>query len=205
MLNFKNILINIREYFQKHVNTNLVSVLMKHKSVTSPVYKPFYLDFLNYLPFIFLRFTLDMYNIKYFYETDGIIKYSENSSVKLIPLILSFNITDENDNLIVDLKNVTKNYDNNISFDNIIKNEILRYQVFEYNHYLLNHNLFTVTNHKSKVDENEIDYVNNLRKIIGESNLNLNIKYLKNNIPINEKFQYNNYMYYSKIKLLSEI
>lgn len=205
MINFKSIILNIRDIFQKHVNTNLVSVLMKHKSVTSPIYKPFYLDFLNYLPFIFLRITLDMYNITYFYETDGIIKYSENSAVKLIPLILSLNLTDENDNLIVDLKDVTKNYDNNISFDNIIKNEILRYQVFEYNHYLLNHNLFTVTNNKSRVDENEINYVNNLRKIIEEPKLNLNIKYLKNNIPINEKFQYSNYKYNSKIMLLSEI
>ena len=45
MINFKSIILNIRDIFQKHVNTNLVSVLMKHKSATSPIYKRFYLDF----------------------------------------------------------------------------------------------------------------------------------------------------------------
>ena len=62
-----------------------------------------------------------MLNLKYIYKRDDIISYSNSSSNKIIPLLLSKNLEKNNNN--IDLKEIFSIYENNVPIYIIFKNE----------------------------------------------------------------------------------
>ena len=76
MNSLKSKFVAFRNFYQNQINSNIASVIIKNCKLSSPLFKPFYLDFLNYIPYFILRTILNFYDINYLYETDGIIKNS---------------------------------------------------------------------------------------------------------------------------------
>ena len=112
----KTNLVLLRNIYQSQINTNITSIFMNNDDISSPLFKPFYLDLVNYIPFFILKNILGIYEIDYLYETDGTIwNNTSDNIVKIAPLILSFEILDENNNSILNLKEVSKDYSNDMS------------------------------------------------------------------------------------------
>lgn len=202
MNSLKSKLVDLRNFYQNQVNTNISSILMKNNNLSSPLFKPFYLDFINYIPYFILKAILNFYNIDYLYETDGIIKNSKSETNTLCPIIMSFELLNDSDEQILNLKNITKNYSNNIKIEYVIKNEYLKLSPIEYNFYIGTFSLFSVLNNYKKITDDDKDKKLALEKAITEENLKISIKAIKNSAPITETFDYSTYKSFTKNQLL---
>ena len=201
----KTNLVLLRNFYQSQINTNITSIFMNNDDISSPLFKPFYLDFVNYIPFFIIKNILGIYNIDYLYETDGTIwNNTSDNMVKIAPLILSFELLDEDNNSILNLKQVTKDYSNDIKIDYIIKNEYLKLKNTINNYNFGIFYLFTISNNEKKLNDTENEYLLNLQKIIKNNNFKIKLSFIKNSIPKNEIIEYNNYKSYSKNQLLAE-
>ncbi len=202
MNSLKSKLVDLRNFYQNQINTNISSILMKNNNVSSPLFKPFYLDFVNYIPYFILKAILNFYNIDYLYETDGLVKYSKSDTNTLCPIILSFDLINERGENILNLKNITKNYSNNIKLEYIIKNEYLKHQQIEYNFYIGTFSLFSLINNYKKLTNDDENKKLNLEKAIIKENLKISIKTIKNAIPTVETFEYSSHKSFTKNQLL---
>lgn len=201
----KTNLVLLRNFYQSQINTNITSIFMNNDDISSPLFKPFYLDFVNYIPFFIIKNMLGIYDIDYLYETDGTIWNNKSDNiVKIAPLILSFELLDENNNFILNLKDVTKDYSNDIKIDYIIKNEYLKLKNTINNYNFGVFYLFTISNNEKKLDHTKNEYLLNLQKIIKNSNFKIKISFIKNSLPRNEIIEYANCKFYSKNELLAK-
>lgn len=202
----KNNLITLRNFYQSHINSNVTSVLMVNPDISSPLFKPFYMSFINLIPFFIVKKILGIYDIDYLYETDGLIRINtETNKVNLLPIVLRFELVDEEDNFIIDLKEATKNYSNNLRLDYIIKNEYLKMKKEDYNFYLGMNLIYTMIHNERKLNEEEIKYYSNLGKVIKSSNFKIKINMIKNSIPLVKVISYDENKFCSKNEILSQL
>jgi|SaaInlStandDraft_6_1057023.scaffolds.fasta_scaffold00022_56 hypothetical protein len=202
MNSLKSKFVAFRNFYQNQINSNIASVIIKNCKLSSPLFKPFYLDFLNYIPYFILRTILNFYDINYLYETDGIIKNSIKDTNTLLPIVLSFQLINKNNETVIDLKNITKNYSNNISLDYIIKNEYLKFQDIELNYYFLSYQLFTIINNNKNLSSEEKNYKSSLEESM-DSNVDLQIiiKIIKQGMPRTFTFDFSTHKHLSKNEL----
>ena len=201
----KTNLVLLRNIYQSQINTNITSIFMNNDDISSPLFKPFYLDLVNYIPFFILKNILGIYDIDYLYETDGTIwNNTSDNIVKIAPLILSFEILDENNNSILNFKEVSKDYSNDIKIDHIIKNEYLKLKNTVNNYNIGFFYLFSISNNEKKLNNDESEYLSNLQMIIRNNNYKIKLNFIKNSLPQNQIIEYNDYKFYSKNQLLSE-
>lgn len=208
MNSLKSKFICLRNFYQNQINANITSVIIKNSNLSSPLFRPFYLDFLNYIPYFIIRTILNFYDINYLYETDGIIKNSIKDTNTLIPIILSFQLINKDNEQVIDLKQVTKNYSNNIRLDYIIKNEYLKFQDNQLNNmklYFFSIPLFTIIHNNKNLTSEENDYKLSLEDAIQSMNSNkdlqISIKIIKKAIPTTFTFDFSNHKHQSKNEL----
>jgi hypothetical protein len=188
MINFTDIFLYVRETYQIHFNSKIISLIIPSKSITSPLYNPFYLYYLNLFPYFIIKKFFNLSEIKYLYSCDNLIKISNDTKTTLLPIILDCTIYQ---NIVKEpftkfksitstsfnLKQVLNKYSSNIPIDYIVKNEYIKYN----------------SNIKNSL----------LKNIINSNNLIIEINYFKNSKKQNITLNYNDYKYNSIHKILN--
>ena len=180
MINFTNIFLYFRDIYQTHYNSKIISLIIPSESITSPLYYPFYLYYLNFLPYFITKKLFNLIGIKYLYSCDNLIKISNNTKTSILPIILNctiyLNISKEPCSIYnsiisstFNLKQLLNIYSSYIPIDYIIKNEYFRYKSTIYQTLLEN----IINNKNSTI---EIIYFKNTKK----QTITLNYDHYKN-------------------------
>jgi len=114
-LNFS--LIDVRNLYTINFRTKIIGFVSKNE-FNNNIY---IIGLLNIIPYLFTYYIMSMLNLKYIYKRDDIISYSNSSSNKIIPLLLSIHLEKNNNN--IDLKEIFSIYENNVPIYIIFKNE----------------------------------------------------------------------------------
>lgn len=114
-LNFS--LINARYLYTVNFKTKIIGIVSKDELNNNT----YMMILVNTMPYLFTFYIMLLLNIKYIYKRDDIISYSNLSSNKIIPLLLSIKL--EKNNNMIDLKDIFGTYENNVPIYIIFKNE----------------------------------------------------------------------------------
>ena len=97
-LNFS--LIDVRNLYTINFRTKIIGFVSKNE-FNNNIY---IIGLLNIIPYLFTYYIMSVLNLKYIYKRDDIISYSNSSSNKIIPLLLSIHLEKNNNN--IDLKEI---------------------------------------------------------------------------------------------------
>lgn len=202
-------IVDFRNFYQKHVGAQINCLINEedNSEFTRPLLRPIYIGILNYFPFFINKFIFDrMLSIDYIYETDNIVKVSnEKTSQTLVPIIMSLELIDFSTNDVkINLKELSKNYSNDIPIDYILKNEFLKLDKSEHKIFFLSFQIYEII-------FNDDSYLTTTQRKLKESilssylneNLEIKIKTLKNAIPTVETFKFKDYKNCSKLDLIN--
>ena len=202
-------IVEFRNFYQKHVGAQITCLIHEENNseFSKPLLRPIYIGILNYFPFFINKFILDkMLSINYIYETDNIVKLSnEITTQTLVPIIMSLELIDLSTNtMMINLKELSKNYSNDIPIDYILKNEFLKLEKTETKIAFLSFQLYEIIfNDDSYLTATQRNLKESILSSYLNENLDIRIKTLKNAIPIVETFKFKDYKNSSKMDLIN--
>jgi hypothetical protein len=121
------LILRMQSYFTNNFNVKICAVYKNNK-----LYKIYKLYSLIYciIPFYILSYLFYLFGYQIIYMTNNIYNITYTNQIHIIPIILKFNII--NDNITYDLTNSIKKYSSSIPFKFVIKqNNIKKYNKLE--------------------------------------------------------------------------
>ena len=112
----------IRDFFMKNFMYKLNGIKISNNYINN-----FFLcSILNFIPFFIMNYTFNLMGVKFLYQVDDIIYYSENNSNELGPVLLNMKTSNNN------VTDIVEKYHNNVIVELIFLNENLEIDPLTY-------------------------------------------------------------------------